>query len=90
MADAPLPHDAVRALSEFMKTMKDASRMVASGDIGKDVADLLQFASELLDVADEAITGLDRHEHADVFDASRVMRHKLERMRDELRGDTLQ
>ena len=62
--------------------------MASFGRVGADFDYLLRHAKELLDVLDEELAELDPQKHADLLAAAPLLRHKLERLRDELRGGT--
>ena len=82
--------DATHAMHEILKVIEEGRDMVTAGAVGVVLDDTLRHARELLDIVDEALADLDRAEHADVLDSARVMRHKLERLHEELRGNRLQ
>jgi hypothetical protein len=47
---------------------------------------VLRYAKELLDVMDEELLAGKRSEHADLLAAAPILRQKLERLRDDMRG----
>ena len=77
---------AERAAREFVKVMDEARDMATAGATGGVFDELLRHASEVLDMVDEELVDVDRDEHADLFAAAPILRQKLERLRDELRG----
>ena len=79
--------DATRAIAAFMRAMEDAQAMAKVGNVGAELDDILRHAKELLDIVDEELLPLDRRKHRHVFEAASTLRGKLERLRDELRGD---
>ena len=80
--------DANRATEAFLDALQEAQDMASSGRVGADFDYLLRHAKELLDVLDEELAELDPQKHADLLAAAPLLRHKLERLRDELRGGT--
>ena len=78
--------DANRTTEAFLDAREEAQAMAGSGRVGADFDDLLRHAKELLEVLDEELAPLDPHKHADLLAAAPLLRHKLERLRDELRG----
>ena len=72
-----------------MAAMVEAQSMAAAGNVGADLDDVLRHASELLDVLDGVLLRLDAKEHDAVFQARWVLRLRLERLRDELRGGSV-
>jgi len=78
--------DAQRAIEAFMAAMVEARSMAAAGNVGADLDDVLRHASDLLDVLDDVLLRLDAKEHDAVFQARWVLRVRLERLRDKLRG----
>ena len=78
--------DAKRAIEAFMAVMVEARSMAAAGNVGADLDDVLRHASELLDVLDGVLLRLDAKEHDALFQARWVLRVRLERLREELRG----
>jgi hypothetical protein len=81
--------DAARAAEEFVKIIDEAQDMVTAGAIGDVLDELLRHAKELLDVMDEELRDVDHDEHAELFAAAPLLRQKLERLRNELRGGSV-
>ena len=82
--------DANHATEAFLDALREAQDMASSGQAGADFDDLLRHAKELLDILDEELAGLDEHKHGDLLAALPLLRHKLERLRNELRAGTAQ
>jgi hypothetical protein len=51
--------------------------------------DVLHHAKELLDIMDDELSDVDRNQSAELFAAAPILRQKLERLRDELRGGSV-
>jgi hypothetical protein len=68
------------AVEAFLAAVKEAQH------VGADFDDVLRHASELLDIIDAELADVDRDAHAELFAAAPVLRQKLDRLRDELRG----
>ncbi len=77
-----------RAIEAFVDAMREARNKAESGQVGTDFDDLLRHAKELLDIMDDELSELDRCQHVELFAAAPILRRKLERLRDELRGGT--
>jgi hypothetical protein len=79
--------DAGRAVEAFLEAIEEAQHMGRAGQVGSELDDVLRHAKEHLDVMDEELLDVDRQEQGDLFAAAPILRQKLERLRDELRGE---
>jgi hypothetical protein len=82
--------DAARAVEAFLEAIEEAQHLARTGKIGGELDDVLRYDKELLDVMDEELLAVDRSEHADLFAAAPLLRQKLERLRDDMRGGRAQ
>jgi hypothetical protein len=80
--------DAARAVEAFLGAVREAQAVSSSGEVGRDLDDLLRHAKTLLDVMDEELLVFNRAETPELFAAALALRQKLKRLRDELRGDS--
>ena len=78
--------DEARAVEAFLVAIGEVQRMADTGQLGAELDDVLRHAKELLDIMDEELLAVDRREHPDLLAAAPILRQKLERLRDELRG----
>ena len=78
--------EASRAVEAFLLAVEDAQEFATRGDVGDDLDDVLLHAKEMLDIMDIELSDVSRAEHLELFAAVPVLRQKLERLRDELRG----
>ena len=78
--------DAARTVEAFLEAIEEAQDLARTGKIGAELDDVLHHAKDLLDIMDEELLAVDRSEHGDLFTAAPILRQKLERLRDEMRG----
>jgi|KBSSwiStaDraftv2_1062776.scaffolds.fasta_scaffold884097_2 hypothetical protein len=78
--------DAAWAIREALRVCDAARDLVAAGAVGDVLDDTLRQAQELLDIADEELSGVDRQQYAALFTAAPALRAKLEALRNELRS----
>lgn len=82
--------DAERASEEFLKVMHEARDMATAGASASVLDDVLHHhAKELLDIMDDELSDVDRNQSAELFAAAPILRQKLERLCDELRGGSV-
>ena len=78
--------DANHAVDAFLDATREAQAMADSGKVGVEFDYLLRHATELLDVVDEEISKADSAGDRDLIVPAAMLREKLERLRDHLRG----
>jgi hypothetical protein len=80
--------DATHAVEAFLDAIREAQAMADRGNVGIEFDYLLRHAKELLDVVDEEISKADAEGERDLIVPAEMLREKLERLRDHLRGGT--
>jgi len=78
--------DAATAVRTFLKVIEEAQDMKTARATGSVLDEVLRHAGELLDIVEEELEELERNKHATLIAAAPMLRQKLERLRDELRG----
>ena len=78
--------DANHAIEGFLDAIGEAQAMADRGEVGVDFDYLLRHAKELLDLVDEEISKVDTVGNRDLIVSAAMLREKLERLRDHLRG----
>ena len=78
--------DAANAVRKCLKVIEEAQDMMTARATGSVLDDIVRHAGDLLDIVEEELKTLDRSKHATLFAAAPILRQKLERLRDELRG----
>jgi hypothetical protein len=73
---------AKRAMREFLKVIEEAQAMEAAGAVGGNLDDTLRHAKELLDIMEQALIDVDHYQHVQLFAAARILRRKLNQLRD--------
>ena len=79
-------YDAARASRAFLAALDEAQHMAGAGQVGAEFDEVLQHASELLDLMDEELADVDRAGHPDLFAAAPILRAKLEAFRPNSAG----
>lgn len=78
--------DANRATEAFRDAIQEAQDIARSGQVGADFDHLLRHAQQLLDILNGKLAELDPYKYADLLAAASILHQKLERLRDDRRG----
>jgi hypothetical protein len=76
--------DAAHAVRTLLKVLDEAHDMVSAGAVGSVLHDTLRHASDLLDIVDEELCGVDATANPALIAAAPLLRAKLEQLWREL------